>query len=156
MTADRIFRQCVWPEFGATLSTVVCGLVVPKLDAVFEFTHGRYMNQENLAALANTYPVGMVFDVNFDQFSARLTTMPHSKMQFQIDTGVYAKTEVVKMAADCIRTGVFLVSWSEISGATVVHVEDFVENKIYSHATLSDGTFLRMQGAINIIEQGNK
>lgn len=114
------------------------------------------MNQISLPALANQYPIGMVFDVTFEEFSARLTTLPHGKMQFHIDNGVYAKTEVVKMAADCIRTGVFLVSWTESNGATVVHVEDFVENKIYSHATLPDGTFLRMHGAMNIIDQGNQ
>lgn len=109
------------------------------------------MNQPSSPALANKYPIGMVFDVTFQEFSARLTTLPNSKMQFQIDNGIYAKTEVVKIAADCIRTGIFLVSWTESSGATVVHVEDFVENKIYSHATLPDGTFLRMRGSIKIV-----
>lgn len=109
------------------------------------------MNQISSPALSNQYPVGMVFDVSFKEFSARLTTLPNSKLQFHIDNGVYAKTEVVKMAADCIRTGVFLVSWTESNGATVVHVEDFVENKIYSHATLPDGTFLRMSGAMNVV-----
>lgn len=113
------------------------------------------MNQSGSPALADQYPTGLVFDVTFKEFSARLTTLPNSKMQFHIDNGIYAKTEVVNMAADCIRTGIFLVSWTESSGATVVHVEDFVKNTIYSHATLPDGTFLRMHGEMNIVEQGN-
>ncbi len=113
------------------------------------------MNQSGSLALADQYPTGLVFDVTFKEFSARLTTLPNSKMQFHIDNGIYAKTEVVNMAADCIRTGIFLVSWTESSGATVVHVEDFVKNTICSHATLPDGTFLRMHGEMNIVEEGN-
>ena len=112
------------------------------------------MHRSDSAAHADHYPTGLVFDLTFEEFSARLTTLANGKLQFHIREGIYARTEVVNIAADCIRTGVFLVSWIESSGATVVHLEDFVEHKVYSHATLPDGTFLRMHGDMHIVEQG--
>lgn len=98
------------------------------------------------------YPSGLVFDVSFEEFSARLTTLPNSELRFAIADGPYAKTEQVQIAATAIRPGVFLVSWVERSGATVVHVEDFVAATVHSHATLPDGTFLRMHGSLRVVE----
>lgn len=99
------------------------------------------------------YPTGLVFGVSFDEFSVRLTTLPGAKLRFHIADGPYARTEEVAIVATLIRPQVFLVSWVENSGATVVHVEDFAEKTLHSHATLPDGTFLRMQGPLKIISQ---
>jgi hypothetical protein len=98
------------------------------------------------------YPIGIVFDVKFDAFAARLSTLPNSLLRFHIAEGPYAHTETVKIQSTVIRPGVFLVSWVEASGATVVHVEDFAQGCLYSHATLPDGTFLRMRAAITFLD----
>lgn len=103
---------------------------------------------------ADAYPVGIVFDVVFDAFSARLTTLSGDRLRFHIAEGPYAKTETVEMTANPIRPGVFVVSWVEASGATVVHVEDFERGVVRSHATLPNGTFLRMQGPIHLVSKG--
>jgi hypothetical protein len=100
---------------------------------------------------ATEYPVGLVFEVTFDAFAARLTTLPDREVNFHIAEGPYARTETVKVVATLIRPGVFLVSWVEASGATVVHVEDFVRSVLYSHATLPDGTFLRMNAQLRMV-----
>jgi len=97
------------------------------------------------------YPVGLEFDVKFDTFAARLTTLPDSELRFHIAEGPYARTETVKIVTTLIRPGVFIVSWVEAGGATVVHVEDFAQGALYSHATLPDGTFLRMQAPIRVV-----
>ncbi|MGN6827990.1 MoaF-related domain-containing protein [Paucibacter sp. M5-1] len=112
------------------------------------------MNAANSPARSTRYPIGLVFDAKFIEFSVRFTVLPRNKIQFHIDNGIYAQTEVVNMAATCIRPGIFLVSWTESSCATVVHVEDFIENRIHSHATLPDGTFLRMEGALSLVNEG--
>jgi hypothetical protein len=100
------------------------------------------------------YPVGLEFAVEFDAFAARLTTLPDSELRFHIAEGRYARTETVKIVTTLIRPGVFIVSWVETGGATVVHVEDFAQAVLYSHATLPDGTFLRMQAPIRVISHG--
>jgi len=98
------------------------------------------------------YPVGLVFDATFDAFAVRLSTLPNSELNFRIAEGPYAHTETVKVVATMIRPGIFLVSWVEASGATVVHVEDFAKSVLYSHATLPDGTFLRMEAQIRLVQ----
>lgn len=106
-------------------------------------------------AEAIEYPVGVSFDVVFDAFAVRLTTLPGGELRFHIAEGPYARTETVKCVATSIRPGVFLVSWVEASGATVVHVEDFARAVLYSHATLPDGTFLRMHAPLRIVRLEN-
>lgn len=97
------------------------------------------------------YPAGLEFDVEFDAFAARLTTLPDSELRFHIAEGPYARTEIVKIVTTSIRPGVFIVSWIEADGATVVHVEDFARGVLHSHATLPDGTFLRMRAPMRVI-----
>lgn len=97
------------------------------------------------------YPAGLIFDATFDAFAVRITTLPDRALSFHIAEGPYAHTETVNVVATSIRPGVFLVSWVEASGATVVHVEDFDQSTLYSHATLPDGTFLRMEAAIRLV-----
>lgn len=113
------------------------------------------MNNQShtLSALskATVFPVDLTFEVKFDAFAVRLTTLPDSKIRFHIAEGPYARTETVKISATLIRPGLFAVSWVEASGATVVHVEDFAQGIIHSHATLPDGAFLRMKGQIHIV-----
>ena len=101
-------------------------------------------------AEAIEYPIGLRFEVVFDAFAVVLTTLRGGEIHFHIDEGPYARSETVKMVATVIRPGVFLVSWIEASGATVVHIEDFARGMIHSHATLPDGAFLRMVGPIRI------
>ena len=100
------------------------------------------------ASEATEHPVGLVFDVRFDAFSARLTTLPDQRLRFEIPEGPYARTETVEIATTPIRPGLFLVSWVEAGGATVVHLEDFARGHLFSHATLPDGSFLRMDAPL--------
>lgn len=104
--------------------------------------------------LASTrYPVWLVFFVKFEHFTVRLTSLPNSELNFHIAEGPYAKNETVKIATTLIRPGIFIVSWVEESGATVVHVEDFALGAVYSYATLPDGTFLQMKAAIHLVSE---
>ena len=97
------------------------------------------------------YPVGLTFDISFEQFLVRLSILAAHALRFEIADGPYALTETVMVAVTTIRPLVFLVSWVEGSGATVVHVQDFERLKVHSHATLRNGTFLRMAGPIRIV-----
>lgn len=101
----------------------------------------------------HAYPVGLVFDVAFEAFSVRLTTLANERIRFEITEGPFARTETVRIASTQIRPGVFAVSWMEASGATVVHVEDFEHGVVHSWATLPDGAFLQMQGPMRIVSQ---
>jgi hypothetical protein len=82
-----------------------------------------------------------------DHAAGRPHPLPHRRRP-------YAHTETVKIAVSRIRAGAFAVSWVEASGATVVHVEDFARGVVHSYATLPDSSFLRMQGPIRLISEG--
>lgn len=99
---------------------------------------------------ATQYPSGLVLDVAFEAFSVTLTSLPGGRLRFHIADGPYARTEEVAISAVAIRPGVFLVSWVETSGATVVHIQDFVEGTLHSHATLPGGKFLRMTAPMQV------
>ena len=114
------------------------------------------MRSEPSVADATAYPAGLVFDVSFQEFSARLTVLSPDRLRFEIAEGPYANAEEVAIVATSIRPGLFLVSWVERSGATVVHVEDFAQGRIHSQATLADGTFLRMAGPLRVASTENE
>ncbi|RZJ73040.1 hypothetical protein [Flavobacterium sp.] len=57
-------------------------------------------------------------------------------------------TEKVQTVVTEIRPDVYMVSWKEITGATVTHLEDHENGIVYSNATLPDGSFYRMKGSI--------
>lgn len=108
------------------------------------------MRAEPSLAHATQYPTGLAFDVAFDAFSVHLTVLSPDRLRFQIDDGPFARTEEVAITATALRPGLFLVTWVEQSGATVVHVEDFVNGQLHSQATLPDGRFLQMTGEIRL------
>lgn len=56
-------------------------------------------------------------------------------------------TETVRIDLREIREGVYLNSWTEASGATVTHVEDFENGTLYSNITI-DGTLHALVGTI--------
>lgn len=102
------------------------------------------------------YPVGLVFTVAFEPFSATLSLLPDSKLRFAIDKGPYARSEVVAVEVAPLGNGLFLVSWQEQSGATVTQLQDFDREVIHSHAALADGGFLRMTGAITVLQPAER
>ena len=97
------------------------------------------------------YPVGLELDVVFEPFRATLTLLSQTQLRFEIKEGPFAHSEVVDIAVTPLGGGLFLVSWKEETGATVVHIQDFDRSVIHSHATLADGRFLRMSGPITIV-----
>lgn len=56
-------------------------------------------------------------------------------------------TETVQIDLKQIRAGVYLNSWTEASGATVTHVEDFENGTLYSNVTVG-GKLYNLVGTI--------
>ncbi|MFD8384680.1 hypothetical protein ACFV2X_40205 [Streptomyces sp. NPDC059679] len=55
--------------------------------------------------------------------------------------------ETVALKLQEIREGVCLNSWTEVSGATVTHLEDFENGQLYSNVTV-DGKLYHFIGTI--------
>ncbi|MFB8105515.1 MULTISPECIES: hypothetical protein [Streptomyces] len=56
-------------------------------------------------------------------------------------------TETVRLDLREIREGLYLNSWTESSGATVTHLEDFANATVYSNVTV-DGVLHNFVGTI--------
>lgn len=61
-------------------------------------------------------------------------------------------SERVEIIVSEIRPQVYMVSWKEISGATVTHLEDHENGILFSNVTLPDGNFYNMKGTIHLLE----
>jgi predicted SnoaL-like aldol condensation-catalyzing enzyme len=104
----------------------------------------------------NHFPVGLEMDVNYPDFKVSLTLLSASQLKFEIKEGPLRHTEIVDINVIALGNSIFAVSWQEQDGATVTNVQDYDRGLIHSHATLSDGRFLRMTGTIVVTRAANQ
>ena len=104
------------------------------------------------ATRRTSYPVGetWLFDIGVATIEHRFVGA--GSLHYHIASGARAGTkETVAAEVHLIRPDVFLVSWQEPDGVTVVHVEDYADNTFHSHATLADGSFMKVRGTMRRI-----
>lgn len=102
--------------------------------------------------------VGKTVQVTFGDFAFKLDFTDDKTMTF---TGIGAAsqgvTDTVQYTAIEIRTGVYMVYWSEPkSGDNVTHVEDFQRGEVYTNIASKDGTFTHLKGQLKIIGHSGK
>jgi hypothetical protein len=104
------------------------------------------------ATRRTSYPVGETWLFDIGVALVEQHYLSAGAMRYHIASGPRAGAEeTVAIQVHLVRPDVFLVSWQEADGITVVHVEDFADNTFYSHATLSDGSFMRVRGTMRRI-----
>ncbi|WP_306393988.1 nuclear transport factor 2 family protein [Telluria beijingensis] len=96
------------------------------------------------------FPVGLEMRVTYPEFQVDLALLSASQLRFTIPEGPFARTEVVDIHVVALGNGLFAVSWQESDGATVTNVQDYDRGLVHAHATLADGTFLRMRGTMAV------
>ena len=102
------------------------------------------------------FPVGMKLAVTYPNFAVELTLISSKQLCFQIKDGPFARMEIVDMEVVAKGNGLFLVSWREKDGATVVNLQDYDRNLVHSFATLPDGQFLRMCGTFTVLRDTDR
>ncbi|HEY8026975.1 MAG TPA: hypothetical protein VIF60_20705 [Burkholderiaceae bacterium] len=78
------------------------------------------------------------------EFDADGKTMRFAKAE---EKDFEAVAESVSYTAVAIRPGVFMVYWTEHTGTTVVHVEDFEHEIVYTNITKPDLKFFNLSGS---------
>lgn len=95
--------------------------------------------------------IGKTYAFDMGPLKVRFTFDSQSQGSFVVEEGgglaPDGHAESVTLDLKEIRDGVYLNSWTEASGATVTHVEDFVNAKLYSNVTV-DGTLYNLVGTI--------
>ncbi|WP_440105331.1 MoaF-related domain-containing protein [Streptosporangium sp. H16] len=95
--------------------------------------------------------IGRSYWFNLGELKVRFTFDSQTQGSFVVESGgglaPDGHAETVKLDLRKIRDGVYLNSWTEASGATVTHVEDFANATLYSNVTVG-GTLYNFVGTI--------
>lgn len=106
------------------------------------------------AATSQPAFAGRSFRVDYAGLSAHnIYSADGSRVRYAIVSGPYAGAEG---EAACqwqeVAEGVYVISWQEADGATVVHVDDFANGSSQAFFTAADLSFHRMQGPLSEID----
>jgi hypothetical protein len=103
----------------------------------------------NMAAAADFPGVGHKFVADFTQFRFEQIYPSESSLQYtalNLD-GTRGASQTVDVHVQPAGDALFIVTWQEANKTTVVQVQDYAKKHIYTHLTLPDGTFLKLQGS---------
>jgi len=94
--------------------------------------------------------VGHIYEVRFA--GAILNVRYESEEVMTLTDQAKGASETVRISTAEIRPGVLMISWQEASKATAVHVVDFEHGVVYATTARSDGSFIRMKGALKRLQ----
>ncbi len=99
-----------------------------------------------------SYPmVAKKYYVKFPTMSFYLSFSSETELEFVVERSpdlAPGSSHTVDIAIQPLRDGLYLVSWQETSGNTVVHVEDFKEHRVHALLTMKDGKFIRQDAPL--------
>jgi|BarGraIncu00222A_1022003.scaffolds.fasta_scaffold112392_2 hypothetical protein len=110
--------------------------------------------QMRLAQKGSTmsYPmIGKSYEVRFPTMAFVLTFLSDKRLRFTVQSSPdlpAGSSHEVDIVMQPLRDGLYLVSWQEASGNTVVHVEDFNEHRVHAFLTMKDGMFIRQDAPL--------
>lgn len=104
------------------------------------------------AAKADAFPgLGKIVQVDFgnkwDLHFHSTTSMTYTPAGHPVSDG-----ETVKVAITPIRPGVFMVTWQEGDGTTVVHVEDYENGILFTNIGTADHKFYNLKGTLKVLK----
>lgn len=101
------------------------------------------------------YPmVGKKYIVRFPTMSFVLHFISETKLEFIVEKSPDlppGSSHIVDITIQPLRDEIFLVSWQEASGNTVVHIEDFKNHEVHAFLTMKDLSFIKQTAPL--IEQ---
>jgi len=101
-----------------------------------------------------TYPmIGRRYYVEFPAMSFYLNFISETRLEFIVRRSPdlpEGSSHTVDIVIEPLRDELYLVSWQERSGNTVVHLEDFRNHRVHAFLTMKDLTFVRQSA--NLVE----
>lgn len=95
--------------------------------------------------------VGKTYQVRFPSMAFQLKFLSETRMRFIVESSPDlppGSSHEVGIAIEPLRDGLYLVSWQEASGNTVVHLEDFDQHRVHAFLTMTDGRFIRQEAPL--------
>jgi hypothetical protein len=105
-----------------------------------------------------TYPmIGKRYHVKFPTMSFFLHFISETALEFIVEDSPdlpKGSAHTVSIKIEALRDELYLVSWQEKSGNTVVHLEDFKEHHVHAFLTMKDLTFIRQSAPLIEVVEG--
>ena len=99
-----------------------------------------------------TFPmVGKTYQVRFPSMAFNLNFISETRLRFVVESSpdlAPGSSHEVDIVIQPLRDGLYLVSWQEASGNTVVHLEDFNAHRVHAFLTMNDGRFIRQDAPL--------
>ncbi len=99
-----------------------------------------------------TYPmVGKRYYVEFPTMSFYLHFVSDKALEFIVEKSPdlpRGSAHALDITIEYLRDDLYMVSWQEKSGNTVVHLEDFKEHRVHAFSTMTDLKFIRQSTAL--------
>jgi len=98
------------------------------------------------------YPmIGKRYYVEFPTMSFYLHFVSDKTLEFIVEKSPdlpKGSAHTVDITVEQLRDELYLVSWQEKSGNTVVHLEDFREHRVHAFLTMKDLTFVKQSASL--------
>ena len=104
--------------------------------------------------MPETFPgVGHRYLVDFVKFRVELDFTSETSMTYYNlnASGDHVGQETVAIAVESVRDGMFLVTWTESDRTTVVHLEDYRQNRIITNITDPKDGLMKFEGTMTQI-----
>ena len=100
-----------------------------------------------------TYPmIGKRYYVEFPTMSFYLHFLSEKSLEFIVEKSPdlpKGSSHTVDITIAPLRDELYMISWQEKSGNTVVHIEDFKEHRVHAFLTMKDLKFIKQSAALN-------
>ena len=98
---------------------------------------------------ASPLAIGQVLEITFPTFTPRITIRSERELTVEIIVGD-PFSDTVEYQAVRVRDDLYILSWQEHIGSTIVHVLDFTSHTAYTAITPAKGGFKRLVGRIEV------
>jgi hypothetical protein len=98
--------------------------------------------------------IGHTYRVDFGAFVVELYFESDTKLTYTgiRKDGSRGASETVAISVTFLRENLFMVTWQEADKTTVVHVEDYENNIIYTNITDADNKFEKFKGSVTLLK----
>ena len=95
--------------------------------------------------------IGKKYHVKFPSMSYFLHFLDESRLKFIVEKSPDlppGSSHTVAITIAPLRDELYMVSWQEASGNTVVHIEDLKEHRVHAFLTMKSGLFIRQDAPL--------
>lgn len=95
--------------------------------------------------------IGKRYHVAFPSMSFFLHFLDEASLEFTVEKSPdlpAGSSHIVAITIAPLRDELYMVSWQEASGNTVVHIEDLREHRVHAFLTMKSGLFIRQDAPL--------